>query len=81
MGSVSDAIAVCAGGFTLTAKGAEQKIVKIASEKGSATGDESAAISASVVMEDKGAPGTVHAEGRGTAAHRRPTARSAWARW
>ncbi|MFI9615580.1 hypothetical protein ACIHCM_28550 [Streptomyces sp. NPDC052023] len=60
--SVSDAIAACAGGFTVTAKGAEQKVLKVATEKGSGTGDESVAFSASMEMEGQAAPGTVHAE-------------------
>ncbi|MFD7437908.1 hypothetical protein [Streptomyces sp. NPDC059861] len=60
--SVSDAIADCAGGFTLTTKGTAQKVVKVATEKGSGTGDESVAFSASVEMEGQEAPGTVHAE-------------------
>ncbi|GGS89466.1 hypothetical protein [Streptomyces chromofuscus] len=60
--SVSDAIAGCAGGFTLTAQGADQKITKVATEKASGTGDESVAFSATVAMEDQEAPGTVHGE-------------------
>ncbi|MFJ4468831.1 hypothetical protein ACIP2X_15265 [Streptomyces sp. NPDC089424] len=60
--SVSDAITACAGGFTLTTKGTAQKVVEVATEKGSGTGDESVAFSASVEMEGQDAPGTVHAE-------------------
>ncbi|MFI6401062.1 hypothetical protein [Streptomyces sp. NPDC050548] len=41
--AVSDAVKGCAGGFTGTAGGEEQKFTKISTEKGSGTGDESVA--------------------------------------
>ncbi|MFJ9628629.1 hypothetical protein ACIRU8_13125 [Streptomyces sp. NPDC101175] len=41
--AVSDAVTACAGGFTGTAGGEEQKVTKISTEKGSGAGDESVA--------------------------------------
>lgn len=42
-GSVSDAVAGCAGGFSVAADGETQKFTKVASEKASGSGDESVA--------------------------------------
>lgn len=58
--SVSDAVKGCAGGFTVTADGEKQKLTKIASEKGSGTGDESVAFAADGDMD--GDTGTLHVE-------------------
>ncbi|GAA3297449.1 hypothetical protein [Streptomyces cinereospinus] len=60
--SVTDAITACAGGFTLTAQGTDQKITEVATAKASGTGDESVAFTASVDVEDQEKPGTVHGE-------------------
>ncbi|MFF4832178.1 hypothetical protein [Streptomyces sp. NPDC001315] len=59
--SVSDAVASCAGGFTISAQGEDQKLNKIASEKASGAGDESVAFAASGEMEEAGT-GDVHME-------------------
>lgn len=58
--SVSDAVKGCTGGFTVTADGEKQKLTKIASEKGSGTGDESVAFAADGDMD--GDTGTLHVE-------------------
>ncbi|NNN35972.1 hypothetical protein HLK59_37545 [Streptomyces sp. S3(2020)] len=60
--SVSDAVESCSGGFTVTADGEKQKLVKITAEKGSGTGDESVAFASEGEMEDSEDTGTVHAE-------------------
>ncbi|MET9384978.1 hypothetical protein ABZY09_28875 [Streptomyces sp. NPDC002928] len=59
--SVSDAVASCAGGFTISAQGEDQKLAKIAPEKASGAGDESVAFAASGAMEE-GGTGDVHTE-------------------
>ncbi|MGW1727752.1 hypothetical protein ACWCQK_33165 [Streptomyces sp. NPDC002306] len=59
--SVSDAVTSCSGGFTVTAQGEDQKLTKIAAEKGSATGDESVAFAASGKL-DGGDTGDAHIE-------------------
>ncbi|MFD9001636.1 hypothetical protein ACFV0T_11805 [Streptomyces sp. NPDC059582] len=59
--SVSDAVASCSGGFTIAAQGEDQKLTKVAAEKGSGTGDESVAFAASGKV-DGGETGDVHTE-------------------
>lgn len=52
--SVSDAIAACAGGFTIGAQGDEQKLTEIASVKASGTGDESVRFTSAGATEESG---------------------------
>ncbi|MFD5568255.1 hypothetical protein [Streptomyces cadmiisoli] len=52
--SVSDAVAGCAGGFTVAAQGEEQKLTGIASVKASGTGDESVRFSSTAPTEESG---------------------------
>ncbi|MET7455064.1 hypothetical protein ABZT03_24840 [Streptomyces sp. NPDC005574] len=52
MGSVSDAVAACAGGFTATADGEKQKFTEVSAEKPSGAGDASVAFAATGAMED-----------------------------
>ncbi|MEV6173207.1 hypothetical protein AB0L99_34005 [Streptomyces sp. NPDC051954] len=52
--AVSDGIAACAGGFTITAQGETQKITKVSSEQGSAGGDESVAFVLDSDMDGEG---------------------------
>ena len=52
--AVSDAIAACSGGFTITAEGEKQKITKVASAKASGKGDESVAFSVGSDMDGEG---------------------------
>lgn len=59
--SVSDAVRNCAGGFSAGDKGEEGAFTKVATEKGSGSGDESVAFAVSSDMED-GKSGQVHAE-------------------
>lgn len=58
--SVSDAVAACAGGFTVGSGGEDQKFTKVAETKASGTGDESIAFAATGDMD--GQPGVVHGE-------------------
>lgn len=61
MRSVSDAVAGCTGGFTVSAKGQEtQKFTGVAEEKAGGTGDESVAFS--VTGKAEGDTTTVHGE-------------------
>lgn len=52
--SVSDAIAACSGGFTITAQGEKQKVTKVASVKASGKGDESVGFSVASDMDGEG---------------------------
>ncbi|MDT0486108.1 hypothetical protein [Streptomyces doebereineriae] len=52
--AVSDGIAACSGGFTITAEGEKQKITKVASGKASGKGDESVAFSVGADMDGEG---------------------------
>ncbi len=52
--AVSDGVAACAGGFTITAQGETQKITKVSSEQASAGGDESVAFSVGSDMDGEG---------------------------
>ncbi|MDQ0763515.1 hypothetical protein [Streptomyces canus] len=52
--SVSDAIAACSGGFTITAQGEKQKVTEVASVKASGKGDESVAFSVASDMDGEG---------------------------
>lgn len=52
--SVSDAVAVCSGGFTITAQGEKQKVTKVAPMKASGKGDESVAFSSASDMDGEG---------------------------
>ncbi|MGW0189644.1 hypothetical protein ACWDV7_28325 [Streptomyces sp. NPDC003362] len=61
MKSVTDAVANCAGGFSGTSQGEDQKVTKVTEEKSSGTGDESVAFVVTGDMED-GSTGDVHAE-------------------
>jgi len=58
--SVSDAVDGCAGGFSATAQGTDQKITKVTSEKASGAGDESVAFT--VVSDEGGEKSTTHAQ-------------------
>ncbi|MCX4883237.1 hypothetical protein [Streptomyces sp. NBC_00847] len=61
MKSVGDAVAGCASGFTVSAKGQDtQKFTRVAEEKSSGSGDESVAFS--VTGKTEGDTTTVHAE-------------------
>ncbi|KAB2977255.1 hypothetical protein F8R89_22245 [Streptomyces sp. SS1-1] len=59
--SVSDAVEGCAGGFTLTIQGTDQKLTKLTSEKASGAGDESVAFAVSSDAEG-GDVATTHVE-------------------
>jgi hypothetical protein len=59
--AVSDAVAACSGGFGYAAQGTDSKIVKIAPEKASGTGDESLAFAVEAET-DGGGTGTFHTE-------------------
>jgi len=59
--SVSDAVDGCAGGFTVTMQGTDQKLTKLTSEKASGAGDESVAFTVSSDAED-GDVATTHVE-------------------
>jgi hypothetical protein len=61
MKSVTDAVENCAGGFSGTSQGEDQKVTKVTEEKASGTGDESVAFVVTGDMED-GSTGDVHAE-------------------
>ncbi|MFC8436382.1 hypothetical protein [Streptomyces sp. NPDC057253] len=52
--AVSDGIAACSGGFTMTAEGEKQKMTKVAKEKASGKGDESVAFSVGSDMDGEG---------------------------
>ncbi|MGW1543419.1 hypothetical protein ACWCPM_24800 [Streptomyces sp. NPDC002309] len=52
--SVSDAVAGCAGGFTIAAQGSEQKLTGIAAVKASGTGDKSVRFTAAGATEESG---------------------------
>jgi hypothetical protein len=52
--SVSDAVAACSGGFTITAQGEKQKVTEVASVKASGKGDESVGFSVASVMDGEG---------------------------
>jgi hypothetical protein len=52
--SVSDAIAACSGGFTITAQGEKQKVTEVASVKASGKGDESVGFSVASDMDGEG---------------------------
>ncbi|MFG2726713.1 hypothetical protein [Streptomyces canus] len=52
--AVSDGIAACSGGFTITAEGEKQKITKVASGTASGKGDESVAFSVGSDMDGEG---------------------------
>lgn len=52
--AVSDGIAACSGGFTITAEGEKQKITKVASGKASGKGEESVAFSVGADMDGEG---------------------------
>ncbi|MEV8091616.1 hypothetical protein [Streptomyces nigra] len=58
--SVSDAVDGCAGGFSATAQGTDQKITEVTSEKASGAGDESVAFT--VVSDEGGEKSTTHAQ-------------------
>ncbi|MER6346714.1 hypothetical protein ACWC10_13385 [Streptomyces sp. NPDC001595] len=60
MKSVADAVENCAGGFTGTSQGEEQKATKVTEEKASGAGDESVAFAVTSDMD--GEAGDVHAE-------------------
>ncbi|MFF7334684.1 hypothetical protein ACIQU5_00065 [Streptomyces sp. NPDC090306] len=59
MKSLSDAVAKCSGGFTVTG-GEKQEITKVTAEKPAAAGDESVAFA--VTMSSEGEEGVAHAE-------------------
>ncbi|MET7734766.1 hypothetical protein ABZT02_25835 [Streptomyces sp. NPDC005402] len=59
--AVSDGIAACSGGFTITAQGEKQKITKVAAGKPSGKGDESVAFSVNSDMDGEGTA-TFHTE-------------------
>ncbi|MFJ6724436.1 hypothetical protein ACIQPQ_05910 [Streptomyces sp. NPDC091281] len=57
---VSDAVAACGGGLSMTSEGETQKLTKVTSAKGTPAGDESTAFS--VLTEVEGSPLTVQVE-------------------
>lgn len=52
--AVSDGVAACSGGFTITAQGEQQKLTKVSAGKAAGKGDESVAFSVDSAMDGAG---------------------------